>query len=1095
MLKVLFLVLSLLPCCLMAEALRVESDGSVAAEELRFRMHWHGKGWKTMALQGPETVSFPGEAGQAVPGKGNVRTGSFRVEGGSFRFTQAVDRIAPERLKLHFELDSDPPIDTEALYLGVSLPVERFLDRPVIANGRDLRFGKTYDPERRRAWGGKTKEGVTIPLDRGVLTLRGAFSVMLQDDRGYKKDNWGLRIFFGPANNGPIQRAELVVEFEYAPYPAAALDLRGAMNLAFKDEKADDRRGGWTDQGRDNDLGMLPLGKRSFGDLEFDIVDPAANEGNSVVILRGEARPWLPQEAAVPVGKVPARKYLYLLNALGWEPARPTEIGEVTLVYADGSESRHPVKSGVDTANFWKPHYLEKGIPVWEGENPSSKVGLYASRIDLQPKPLREIRFRSAGNAVWMIAAATVTDALVLPGKPGPLVMEANEEWRPIGNPKPVVPGSVVDFSDLIDHRPAGKFGPVRVAGDRLEFAGKPGVPARFWGINLAGSCCFPTAEQTAKLVDELARMGYNLVRLHHFDHDLARFDPDTLDRFDRLAARCKERGIYLTLDLLMRRSLEKGELSSYPDRAFSTTEFKALIFIDDEAMKNFVAFGKTLLGHVNPYTGVAWKEEPALISVSLINEGTLSRRSVATLFVKELYEKEFQRHLAAKSLTVTEANRPALYAEFLQEVYRRGYRKLADSFREFGLRAPLTDLNYINDVSTTLLRDEHDLVDNHGYWAHPQFLGSNWRLPASTEPSSAIEAYGGIGGALFQSRIFGKPFTLTEWDYTFPNPYLVEGPFLLGAYASLQGHSALCRFTYAWTIDKIDQAESHLCFFDMANAPLRLLSERAGALFYLRGDVAEAKESFPIWFDRDFLARPEHPRWCPSVYGRLGLIGKTGVVFDAERLPLHSRALLYAAKPGKEPAGLPSLLCGGAEETLRLLTKRGVLTPRDYDPAEERFTSSTGELELNRRRLSFQAVTPKSEGFVGKEGNAFEGKFARVRMTSGFSAVLVASRDGRPLPESRRLLILHLTECRNTGTRFSAPDGVILEKYGIPPLLMRRGEVEITLPVLPGARLYACDFDGSRRFEIPVTSPVFTLRANNITPQGPVAVYELICE
>lgn len=77
---------------------------------------------------------------------------------------------------------------------------------------------------------------------------------------------------------------------------------------------------------------------------------------------------------------------------------------------------------------------------------------------------------------------------------------------------------SPVDLSFLNDgNKPAGKRGFVRAVGDRLEFA--DGTPARFWGVNLSAYALFRTRdEQVRAQARRLARLGFNLVRLHHHD-------------------------------------------------------------------------------------------------------------------------------------------------------------------------------------------------------------------------------------------------------------------------------------------------------------------------------------------------------------------------------------------------------------------------------------------------------------------------------------------------------------------------------------------------------------------------------------------------
>lgn len=335
----------------------------------------------------------------------------------------------------------------------------------------------------------------------------------------------------------------------------------------------------------------------------------------------------------------------------------------------------------------------------------------------------------------------------------------------------------------------------------------------------------------------------------------------------------------------------------------------------------------------------------------------------------------------------------------------------------------------------------------------------------------------------------------MTEWDYVMPmpNPFAVEGAFLTGAYAALQDYSQLCRFDYAWTPEKVRSEESHLCFFDIANDPLRMLSERAGALFFLRRDVSVSESAYPFYLDPDALERPEYPTYLPRSAGRIGLIGRTGVVFRTDRLPTGTRAVLTPF-PEKPSRTVPLLFCRSAGETFAELLRTGALSRKEYKAETEIFTSSNGELQLNRKEKSFRVVTPRSEGFAAPAAVRMEGEFASVLCRDSFGAILVASRDGRNLPESRRILILHLTALKNTGMKFSTPEMNVLERYGTLPLLMRRNRAEISLKLRGKWKLFACAFNGERKFEVPLQfregKAVFM--AENLSAHGAIAVYEL---
>ena len=1068
----------------------------IKAEEIPFRLYHWGRDWKNGTAQNPGNVTFPGEGG-------TVRNGTFQVHGGSFSYRESVKLSIENEAELKLELSHPDGIETQSLVLSAELPFEVLKQRPILLNGKEVRFGEAWNSAnaQHRIWAKNKQNTVTIPLNGGMLNISGVFSAQLQDNRRYKRQSCGLRLLFADGS-GKVKQARLACKMTYRPYESTPLAISGAANRAFRDERADDHQGSWNDQGPGNDLRMVPAGEHKWGGLRFRILDHAGNGGRTCISLRGKARPELPQEASIP-GQGKSGQYLYLLNALGWEPTKETPVGKITVLYENGTRDILPVVSGVHTANFWTPRELREGVAVWRGENDCASVGLYASKFKLSGGPIRQITFHSDGNAVWMIAAVTIAEEDIVPEIRGPLTITANIDWRPIKNQKEILPGSIVDFSDTLE-KPAGRHGFLKVVGSHFEFEKRPGKPVRFYGINNIGQTNFMEHDLTRRMADELAATGYNLIRLHHFDNLLVKrgngsstsLDPEKLDQLDYLLAECSKRGIYTTLDLFTARKLEKGEIPEYPDRALSPTEFKALAFINANVMKNLETFSANLLNHVNPYTGLAWKEDPAIITISLINEDTLSQVLSNSSFARALYEKEFEKYLKRKKIAVTASDRNQYYQRFLSEVYLRGWRHLSAFVRNLGVKVPLTDLNYINDIPSTLSRNHFDFVDIHSYWAHPLFLGPNWRLPASVNPESAIPNYAGAISNIFSSRIFGKPFAITEWDYAFPNPFSVEGAFLAGAYAALQDYSQLCRFDYSWTPEKVRQAESHLCFFDIANDPLRLLSERAGVLFFLRGDVAVSRSSYPFYVSPDALSRRGYPRYYSRMVSRIGLIGRTGTVFSTSSLPAGTRAVLTSV-PEKIQTESPVIVCRSIRESFDELLKNGAITPREYDEKQQRFTSSTGELVLNRRAGSFQVATSRSEGYVAPPGIRLSGGFATVTNKYAFAAVLVASRDGLELAESRRILILHLTTLMNTNTKFSNQAMSVLERYGTTPLLMRRGEAEISLRTAGKVKLFACAFSGKRLFEVKTASRNGQLHftARNITPHGAIAVYELVKE
>ncbi len=1080
------------------------SDSScvVKVDGISFRLaHWNHEWLKTS--QSKTTLSLPEKAGSAVPGRGNVRKGVFRVRDGAYQVTEAIDLSKCNEAKISFELTNPDGIDAASMAVVTSLPSRVFEKRQILFNGENVSFAPKFNGKNWQIWTKKNNQPteVILPLKNGKLVITGNFAAQLQDNRRFNNLFWELRLQFTPWN-GKFKKARFDATFSFQPYDSMPIDLCSACNMGFNDEVDGDRKGGWTDLGANNDLAMMRPGKRKLTGINFDIIDPTRNNGRSCVVLRGKKRPYLPESVTVKSGGAKGR-WLYLLNAVAWEPREARRIGTVEVQYTDGKSATFPLVSGVDTANFKMPRLIPNAAIAWRDNNDNTKIGLYVTRFPLSGEKIESLTFRSTGVAVWMIVGATLSDDEI--ATEGPLVMQANRDWVPIQNVRDIVPGSVIDFSFLLD-KPAGKYGFIRNVNGEFQFEKYPGKQARFFGANICFTTNFMEKKFVDRMLDEFAATGYNIIRLHHYDRAVVArrnrtstsLDPAMIDKMDYLLAACKKRGIYVTLDLFVYRRLEKGEIPEFPDHEVDVQEFKALAFVNENAMKNFETFSANLMNHVNPYTRLAWKDDPVIVTISLINEDTLSANYNRYVFIRKIYDQKFEEYVKIKRLKLNEGNRRRYFEQFLNEIYSRGYRRMSKFLRSIGVKALLTDQNHITNISTTALRDQQDFVDNHFYWGHPQFLDGRWQLPAAVDTASAAGSFAGGISSMFPSRIFGKPFSISEWDYVNPNPFTVEGAFLVGAYSALQNYSSLCRFAYAHSSDRVTGDQSPIRFFDVSNDPLRILSERAGTLFFLRGDVKSSEVCFPYLLNRNYLDIPDYPAQHPQIINRLGLIGRTGSFFDIDKSPEGTRGIFSSVLfPGK--SRYPMIWATGeTENLLQQLLKQKIITSANYDPATQRFTSSTGELEVIHKTKTFRAITPRSEGFVAPAGVRVAGKFAEILNRNTFGAILVAAVDEQPLARSNRILILHLTDVKNTGMTFTGRDMFVLQSWGTLPQLMRRGEAEITLAVRPGMKLYACGFDGSRKFEMSTESAgkeKIRFTAKNVTAQGPIVVYELVKE
>lgn len=187
------------------------------------------------------------------------------------------------------------------------------------------------------------------------------------------------------------------------------LPLGKGANTAFTDREADDRQGGWTDEGS-NDLGILKPGRLVVSGVPFDILGDEATGGKSCIVLGGPKRDYLPAHARIKVAGGPKAKFLYLLHGAAWCP--PAKSGRMTglllVEYTDGSALEQHVRFGRDVGDWNSPKAYPNAFRAWSEYNGSTQVSLFVSRFALDAgKEIKEIRLVAVDSA-WMVVAATI---------------------------------------------------------------------------------------------------------------------------------------------------------------------------------------------------------------------------------------------------------------------------------------------------------------------------------------------------------------------------------------------------------------------------------------------------------------------------------------------------------------------------------------------------------------------------------------------------------------------------------------------------------------------------------------------------------------
>jgi len=970
-----------------------------------------------------------------------------------------------------------PPKDYEyaSLHLSISLPFDQFRDSITI-DSKKVEFPKVdnsfsiYKNAYEICYAGA--DGISkLKLDNA--------KILLQDNRRFKIETASLRIPLVKQEDGSFA---LTFTISYFPHKMDTINIDKQSHSKLE-------------------AGNLPRGNMQLGHLYYKIPE----SDSCIEIAAG-------QEVEILL-KGNGANIIYLLNAFESKDSLTGDLAEITPI---GEGVGAPVKLAADISNSFSD---DKSYSVWRSKPAGMGVRkLYSSKLNLGSGKIKSVKLKNLTDSAWKIAAITTSTADLSKELTYCKYVAEDENYAPFDFGVDVEAGSVLDMSGLLD-APAGKYGFVKTYGSRIAFENKPDADLKLMGTNFCMNTNYPTHENAERLADIIARTGYNTVRFHHFDWYIADqkskggtgLKADYMDKIDYLFAALKKRGIYITIDLYISRGIEKGVLepefeeavyekgADTPSRA--SAEMKAMFNLSENAKKNWEEFSANLLNHVNPYTSLAWKDDPALVSISLVNENTIG--GTVNKKTRPFYMREYNKWLAKNNISETEENKTFLFRKFLHQLYMQTYNRMHDFVKSLGVKALLTDQNHWSGFGVGLEGENYEIFDTHYYFGHPHFLEKSWSLPARLRNDSSIGAKSnGLGKG--SQMVKDRPFYITEWNHVLNNESAAEGAFLWGAYSALQDWTGYYRFAYSHGV--VDFKPHGVGFFDSNSNPIAFLSDRAAAMFLLRGDVKKSRLVIPYLIARDILDRPDSNTArqltvTPQILEDLAYVGRTESTFydKISDVDLGQGAkFAVATEQGWIDAMKDKKVFRAWDYTDEYAQE--VFKKLNCDVANGVFKSSTGQLTLDRNNRTFTAKTPKSEAFVGDEGAKLKGDFARVNCSKSYSAILVASADNKILESSSRLLILHLSSLKNTNMKFTDDTQTILLGWGTRPMLARASSATLTLyRDFTGFKLYAVSPEGKRIAEVPMKIDAekgkTVIKMNTVSDNMVVFVYELVKE
>jgi len=881
------------------------------------------------------------------------------------------------------------------------------------------------------------------------------------------------------------------------------VDLAAACNTGFRDDVAGDGKGGWTDQGK-NDIRNLPTGKVSFRGIAFRILDPAKTQGKSCIVLRGRGRESFPTAATIPVGR--KCETLYLLHACAWA-SRGARVGHYELAFADGSVHRVALAAGREVFDWWRPHDTKHCAVGWEGPNAESPaVGLGIFPV-ANPKPqqaIKAIRLVSTGKgALPLLVALTVADGPpVLTDLPIRYEFTDTKGWYPFTFPNDDTNLDAIDLTRFLDP-PAGKHGFNAVRPDG-HFYFADGTRARFFGTNIGGPSAFPDKAKAPVIAARLAKYGVNLLRIHAIDGrwgrlidyakgDSRSFRADMLDRLDFFVAELRKRGIYIYFDMLDYRRFMPGDGVTDAEKFEHgwKNSIKGATCFNDRLIELQKEFATRFFTHRNPYTGLRYTDDPAVAVVEITNENSVFyfRNTTLTLpvYVDELKARWnrwlvdrfggrdalakawtnaagqcallpdedpakgsvvlpmrylYQDPAKAKPVGKRSPARVDAMVRYFFDLERRYYREMRTHLKTIGIKVPITGTNQTFCPASVSADSVNDFMSRNNYWCHPNVHAKPFftfrnravlrsDLAATSNPLTAIAS----------STVVGKPMISPEFNWPWPIQYRGECLPMMAAYACLQDWDGLLFFAYRPEGQKLEWFASH-------SDPVRWGEFPAAAMLFHRGDVSVAKTTFRVgWSEADtFTAGPSHREARRSAFRHLTYLSKVRNAFGKHAAATKTAKLVWGAR---------------------------------YAPPElRRYVSDTGELALETDRKLFTIDTPRTKavvGFLGALGREVELEGLSVECSNPFAAVMATSLDGKPIGQSRRLLLTAVARAENTGQAYYRNHSSVPER-GRLPVLAEPIRGTVALPVPGQATVYPLDETGKRKEPLAATIKQGTL-------------------
>jgi hypothetical protein len=704
--------------------------------------------------------------------------------------------------------------------------------------------------------------------------------------------------------------------------------------------------------------------------------------------------------------------------------------------------------------------------------------------------------------------AFVLTDRMFMPRgklKPGEKWKRAKEGYFAF---EPDVDGfgdSPIDLRGL-NESTAGEGGFIVARGENLVHE-KTGQPLRLWAVNVGYDMLFSSDRDIDYFARRLAKVGVNMVRVHGGvwdDEKISEISRRKLERLHYFVAAMKKEGVYVNLSIYFPLWMNLDE-KKHGFKGYKGEHPFALPYFSEQFQTMYRGWWKQLLTAKNPHTGVPLVEDPAVAMVELVNEDgtmfwTFDTTKIPAAQV-EMFERKFADWLAAKHGSADKAlaawggarqprdlpqkqriafvplweifskkdRRGQDTAEFLTKIQYDFYSKMVSYLKkDLGYRASTVCSNWITANSEILgPLDKYsntvcDVMDRHGYFEGPH------EGDAASYSVAPGQKYDDAAAVLFESSnkhkedakpsyslpimdiaYNGAPSILSEVNWPPPNRFRADFPVLAAAYGALQGSDGQFFFAtaapaWAGTVTKFTISDPVI--MGQFPATARIFREQLiepapavadiklaiGDLYALKGAPVQAPTNLDLFRQKDV------PPGGTAEVEQIGSLDP--LAFLVGRVEMHFTE------------------AAGASKIMNLA--------EHIDRDASRVQSITRELSWDYKNGLVTLNGARAQGATGFLGSMRPLDLRDVRLDIGveYGSVLLVPLDGKPLAESRKMLLQVMTENQNYGFAAEPAQGMReIKSVGEQPIVVRSlaGGILLKRADVGELRVTALDFDG----------------------------------